>query len=224
MAAGCQEVITYSLVHPNQADQLDLNAPWPPRERPRSELKTVFNPMSVDQSALRTTLLGSLLETVRSNLRHRERVWCFELARVYLPPFDPLPSEPRRLALAMTGPRQPATWAGAARGGRLLRPEGCARTAPELARRPRCALRVDRAAPVPDRAETAELVVGANGDHRSLGPARSAPPADCRALRPGWADRPAGRAGLRSDQRPRLGRAELDHPAALPRRYSSTWR
>jgi phenylalanyl-tRNA synthetase beta chain len=71
----------------------------------------VSNPMTIEHSALRQTLLGSLLETVRSNLRHRERVWCFELARVYLPPLDPLPREPRRLALALAGQRQPQNWA-----------------------------------------------------------------------------------------------------------------
>jgi phenylalanyl-tRNA synthetase beta chain len=111
VAAGCQEVITYSLVHPSQAARLDLQAPWPPRDGQGGDLIAVANPMSVDQSALRQTLLGSLLEVARSNLRHRERVWCFELARVYLPPLAPLPREPRRLAIALTGPRQPPTWA-----------------------------------------------------------------------------------------------------------------
>jgi phenylalanyl-tRNA synthetase beta chain len=105
VAAGCQEVITYSLVAPDDAARLNLPSLG------SEALIRVSNPMSVEQSALRQTLLGSLLETVRSNLRHRERVWCFELARVYLPPLDPLPREPRRLALAMAGQRQPQNWA-----------------------------------------------------------------------------------------------------------------
>jgi phenylalanyl-tRNA synthetase beta chain len=123
VAAGCQEVITYSLVHPDQVLRLDLNAQWPPApahpepvegRQPtadsRHDLSRVANPMSVEHSALRQTLLGSLLETVSSNLRYRERVWIFELARVYLPPFDPLPREPLRLGLALAGQRQPQTW------------------------------------------------------------------------------------------------------------------
>jgi phenylalanyl-tRNA synthetase beta chain len=168
VAAGCQEVITYSLVHPGQADQLDLDAPWPPRERPRAELNVVFNPMSVDQSALRTTLLGSLLETVRSNLRHRERVWCFELARVYLPPFDPLPSEPRRLTLAITGPRQPATWAGAAEAADFFDLKGVLEQL--LGSLGVHGVRFEPTEQTPFQpGRAAELVVGANGGHRSLG-------------------------------------------------------
>ena len=110
-AAGCQEVITYSLVHPSQPARLDLNADWP-REDGSSELRLVANPMSVDHSALRQTLLGSLLETVAANVRNRERIWCFELARVYLPSGEALPREPRRLALALAGPREPRGWSG----------------------------------------------------------------------------------------------------------------
>jgi phenylalanyl-tRNA synthetase beta chain len=110
-AAGCQEVINYSLVHPSQAAQLDLRAAWPPPEGAGSDLIRVSNPMSVERSALRQTLLGGLLENVWANLRYRDRVWCFELARVYLPPLDPLPREPRRLAVALSGPRRPASWA-----------------------------------------------------------------------------------------------------------------
>lgn len=111
VGCGCQEVITYSLVSPHQAAQLDVRAAWPPKDGAPSPLIRVANPMSVEQSALRQTLLGSLLETLSANLRHRERVWCFELARVYLPPLDPLPREPRRLTLALAGLRRPRSWA-----------------------------------------------------------------------------------------------------------------
>ena len=124
VAAGCQEAITYSLVHPDQAARLDLQAPWPPADGgakhptaegvPSADLIRVANPMSVEHSVLRQTLLGNLLEVVWSNVRFRERVWCFELARVYLPPLAPLPLEPRRLAVALSGPRQPLSWASPA--------------------------------------------------------------------------------------------------------------
>jgi phenylalanyl-tRNA synthetase beta chain len=168
VAAGCQEIITYSLVHPSQADQLDLAAAWPPREALRNQLKAVFNPMSVDQSALRTTLLGSLLETVRSNLRHRERVWCFELARVYLPPFDPLPRQPRRLALALTGPRQPASWASKDEPTDFFDLKGVLdQLLGALGVHGARYLPAEQSALQPGR--TAEVVVGANGEHRSLG-------------------------------------------------------
>src|SRR3712207_8909368 len=44
----------------------------------------------------RSTLLGSLLETLRSNLRHRERVLLFELARTWTGQLSPLPEEDRK--------------------------------------------------------------------------------------------------------------------------------
>src|SRR3712207_9020628 len=45
-----------------------------------------------------TTLFRS-----RANLRHRAGVAIFELARVYLPPLEPLPTEPTRLGIVMVG-------------------------------------------------------------------------------------------------------------------------
>jgi phenylalanyl-tRNA synthetase beta chain len=109
-AAGCQEIITYSLVHPHQAARLDPALPWPVRDEPPLDQVAVYNPMTVDQSVLRQTLLGNLLEALWSNLRYRDRVWLFELGTVFLPPFDPLPREPKRLAIGLVGPRRPADW------------------------------------------------------------------------------------------------------------------
>jgi phenylalanyl-tRNA synthetase beta chain len=112
VAAGCQEIITYSLVHPAQSAKLDPRLDWPPKDEPVANLVRVANPMSVDQSALRQSLLGSVLETVAANARHHERIWCFELAHVFLPAEGSLPNEPRRLALGLTGPREPLGWGG----------------------------------------------------------------------------------------------------------------
>jgi phenylalanyl-tRNA synthetase beta chain len=108
-AAGLQEVKTYSLVDPYALTRLDAAAPFPPTA-PDPDTIPIANPMSVDQSRLRTTLLPSLLKTLGANLRHERRVAIFELARVYLPPLDPLPREERRLAIAMAGGRTPAGW------------------------------------------------------------------------------------------------------------------
>jgi phenylalanyl-tRNA synthetase beta chain len=108
-AAGLQEVINYSLVDPFALSRLEASAAFPPAE-PDAGTIPVFNPMSVEQSRLRTTLLPSLLANIASNLRHQERVALFELARVYLPPLAPLPCEERRLAMALAGRRAPATW------------------------------------------------------------------------------------------------------------------
>ncbi len=108
-AAGLQEVKTYSLVDPYAITRLDASAPYPPTT-PDPDTIPISNPMSIDQSRLRTMLLPSLLKTLGANLRHQRRVAIFELARVYLPPLDPLPREERRLGIVMAGSRLPASW------------------------------------------------------------------------------------------------------------------
>jgi phenylalanyl-tRNA synthetase beta chain len=109
VGCGYQEVITYSLVDPLATQKLDAAAPWPNVE-PRGDMVAVYNPMSVEQSFLRTSLLPSLLATLAANLRHAERVYLFELARVYLPPLEPLPRERRRLGVVFCGDRYPTGW------------------------------------------------------------------------------------------------------------------
>jgi phenylalanyl-tRNA synthetase beta chain len=68
--------------------------------------------MSAEASVLRTRLLGSLLRTLRNNLRERQRVLLFELARTWHGRLDPLPDERRHIGIAMVGPRAPKTWSG----------------------------------------------------------------------------------------------------------------
>ena len=105
-AAGLQEVITYSLIDPAMAAQLAAE----PIE-PKSPPLIVANPQSVELSQLRPNLLGSLLLTVRSNLRQRDRVLLFELARTWHGSLDPSPDERRHVGIAMVGPRNPRHWA-----------------------------------------------------------------------------------------------------------------
>lgn len=110
-AAGLQEVITYSLVDPSLPTRLDADATWPVAER--SSAKSVLalaNPMSVEQSVLRHTLLGGLLEVLGTHLKHRERVLVFELGRTWHGKLDPLPSERRHVGVALCGPRETAHW------------------------------------------------------------------------------------------------------------------
>jgi phenylalanyl-tRNA synthetase beta chain len=126
-ACGLQEVITYSLVNPALLTRLQADASWPPVSQDSGPVEDqaagaeaspptiappihIFNPMSSEESALRTTLLGSLLRTLETNLRYASRVAVFELAHVYLPPLDPLPTEVRRLGVALVGPRHTRAW------------------------------------------------------------------------------------------------------------------
>ncbi len=111
-AAGLQEVITYSLVDPHAIAKLDAASTYP--DGPDDDSILISNPMTPEHSRLRASLLPSLLYTLAANLRYQERVAIFEIARVFLPPLSPLPSEERRLAIALAGTRQPHGWSAAA--------------------------------------------------------------------------------------------------------------
>lgn len=108
-AAGLQEVKTYSLVDPYAVTRIDATAPFPPTT-PDPDSIPIANPMSIDQSRLRTMLLPSLLKTLSANLRHQRRAALFEIARVFLPPLNPLPTEQRRLGIVLAGRRAPEAW------------------------------------------------------------------------------------------------------------------
>jgi phenylalanyl-tRNA synthetase beta chain len=104
-SAGLHEVITYSLVDPDQAAQLSVE----PLMDGAAPLR-ISNPQSVEQSVLRSTLLGSVLHALRSNLKQRERVLLYELARTWHGALDPLPDERRSIGIAIVGPRQARGW------------------------------------------------------------------------------------------------------------------
>ena len=103
---GLFEAITYAMTTP-QAEAKLL-----PGERPDDRPYVVLaNPISAERSHLRHTLLAQLLEIASGNARHHDRVALFSIDKVYLGSEDgPLPDEPRRLAIVMTGTRQPETW------------------------------------------------------------------------------------------------------------------
>ena len=97
-----QEVITYSFVDP--AWEVALNASARPL--------LLANPISSQLSAMRTTLWGGLLETLRHNLnRQQERVRIFESGRVYAS----LAEQPMKLGGLAFGDALPEQWGAAAR-------------------------------------------------------------------------------------------------------------
>jgi phenylalanyl-tRNA synthetase beta chain len=77
---GFDATVTLSLTDPGLPGRLRL-----PEGDPRRAPIRVSNPLSVEHSELRTTLLGSLLDVARYNLaRGAERVALFESGRAYL--------------------------------------------------------------------------------------------------------------------------------------------
>jgi phenylalanyl-tRNA synthetase beta chain len=97
-----QEVITYSFVDPAWETALDASA------RPLS----LANPIASQLSAMRTTLWGGLIETLRYNLnRQQARVRIFELGRVY----TSLAEQPLRLGGLVYGDALPEQWGAPSR-------------------------------------------------------------------------------------------------------------
>ncbi len=106
--SGLTEAITYSMTTPQR--EAKLLPDHRPDDRPYVE---IANPISAERTHMRHTLLASLLEVETQNVRHHEYVAMFELNKVYLASEDgPLPDEPRRLSIVMTGPREPLSWQG----------------------------------------------------------------------------------------------------------------
>jgi len=107
--AGLQEVITYSLGNLPAYAKLTPGGPEP---NPDDYIR-LANPLTPEREYMRRTLMTSLLETVRDNLRFQERIAIFEIGRVYWPrEGETLPEEPRHLCIAMTGSRTSHFWHG----------------------------------------------------------------------------------------------------------------
>jgi phenylalanyl-tRNA synthetase beta chain len=135
---GFDEVVGWSFTDPGEAARLRI-----PADDPRAAGVALSNPLSEEQSTMRTTVLGSLLDVARSNLaRGADRVALFESGRVYLPPaptgrkadsesaFRPVGplggefaeergvpfAEPHRLGALAVGPLAPKSWRGGGEG------------------------------------------------------------------------------------------------------------
>ena len=87
---GLSEVMTYSFIHPNSFDKLELSA-----DDSRRIGIEVMNPISDEFKVMRTTMVPSILNTVSYNLAHQiDSVKIFEVGRTYLPKALPLTDFP----------------------------------------------------------------------------------------------------------------------------------
>ncbi len=77
---GFDEVVGWSFTDLGQVERLRI-----PADDPRATPVVIANPLSEDQSVMRTTVLGSLLDVAQRNQAHgATRISLFESARVYL--------------------------------------------------------------------------------------------------------------------------------------------
>ena len=105
--AGLSQVITYSFTEPGTGDKLRLAA-----DDARRKVVTILNPLSSDQSAMRTSLLPGLLSAAARNVSMREdRVHVFEVGKTYHPGADALPKEVRRAGMLLLGAWAEHAWA-----------------------------------------------------------------------------------------------------------------
>lgn len=107
--AGLYETISFSFAHPSMFDRLNM-----PEDSALRRATPLLNPITDEFPLLRTTLLGSVLETVARNLsRKNEDIQIFEIGSVYLPkelPIKELPDERLMICGALAGRRNEARW------------------------------------------------------------------------------------------------------------------
>jgi phenylalanyl-tRNA synthetase beta chain len=107
--AGLQEVVTHRLTTPESETR--LTPPGAASQWPDVGYVTLANPISQDKRVMRHTLLAGVLAIMRENARWSDRQALFEVGNVFLPvEGQSLPEEPRRLCIALTGPRSLPGW------------------------------------------------------------------------------------------------------------------
>ena len=103
---GFLEIITYSFISPKSADILTAGE----KSNLRSFVK-LLNPLSRDQSVMRTSLIPGLLSTVRLNtLRGQDNLRIFEWGKTYIKGKEELPQEKQVLAALITGMGSVQEW------------------------------------------------------------------------------------------------------------------
>jgi phenylalanyl-tRNA synthetase beta chain len=89
IGCGLNEVITYSFISPDIFDKIRI----PEGHKLRNTIK-IKDPMTRDQSLMRTSLISSLLEVIKWNTnRQADLVKIFEVGKIYLP----FPDKPNSL-------------------------------------------------------------------------------------------------------------------------------
>jgi phenylalanyl-tRNA synthetase beta chain len=112
VGAGLLQVVGYSFGDEKWPELLRLRA-----DDARRRGVLIANPLSGEQTVMRTMLLPGLLATAQRNTSVREeRVPVFEIGRVYLPKEASLPDEPLRLGILVAGSWEEECWLKSAVG------------------------------------------------------------------------------------------------------------
>jgi len=106
--AGLSEVVTFAFISPDAVRKLRAQGGGDVRAR----VLPLANPLSEDQSVMRTTLVPGLLDVARHNVaRDMPDLKLFETGRVFFSRGpEQLPDERLHLGIVLAGDFQPATW------------------------------------------------------------------------------------------------------------------
>jgi len=110
---GFSEIITFSFLSPDSADKLGAGDD----DNYLRSFVRLQNPLTVDQSVMRTSLLPGLLDTIKENIDNGEQdLKFFEWGNIFIRrENEPLPSEKLILAGIMTGLYGQKAWHNSAR-------------------------------------------------------------------------------------------------------------
>ncbi len=104
---GLQEIITHRMTAPEIENRLLPGGV----SASTIEYVKLANPIAPEKRVLRRSLLASVLNVVERNARLSDSLAFFEVGVVFVPqPGQPLPAEPRRVAIAITGKRYEPGW------------------------------------------------------------------------------------------------------------------
>ena len=122
---GYHEIITYSFIAPLELQNLHLN----PQDQ-RLQTLTLLNPLTEDQSIMRTTLLPGLLSTARKNIyQNNPNLKLFEVGPVFFrQENERLPQEVKMVAGLATGRYQEESWNSDNRAIDFYDLKGCVET------------------------------------------------------------------------------------------------
>jgi phenylalanyl-tRNA synthetase beta chain len=133
VGCGLDEVLTYTFIAPDAVGPLDL-----PEGDVRLDPVRLSNPMSADQSVMRTMLLPGLLKAVKDNVdRLNDPPNFFEIGRVYLwdepvpapehaaEPGAVVPHEPEAVGIVLSSPLEAENWTAVRRPADFYTLKGC---------------------------------------------------------------------------------------------------
>lgn len=108
LCSGYDQVVNYSFINPREFDRLNLA-----EDDYRRKVVELQNPLTVEQSVMRSTIVPSLLNNLSWNFSRGVReLRIFEISKVFHSEGPGLPKEPLRVAALATGRRTGSLWDG----------------------------------------------------------------------------------------------------------------